>query len=491
MPESLRRASVGLASPSRHDYASSYDRFAGTMKSLLKKLGLFFVLIVSGATITAWGESEVSRAVMLLEVDGTIGPPTGDYIQRALEKANRQQAELVVIRMDTPGGLDSSMRDIIKQITTSTVPVAVFVAPSGARAASAGTYILYASHIAAMAPGTNLGAATPIQIGGLSAQDNGKEDIGKDQDDKDTPVAVPGKAKDRKLVNDAAAYLRSLAQMRGRNAEWAEKAVREAVSLPAQEALRIGVIDLIATDVQDLLRQIHGRTVNVQGREKTLDTEGASLVRIESDWRNRLLSVISNPSVAYVLMLIGIYGLIYEFSNPGAILPGTVGAISLILALFAFQALPVNYAGVALILMGIALMIGEAFAPSFGALGLGGMAAFIIGSVILIDTESPGYGISLPLIVSLAILMTLSVVLVAGLVIKSRRGPVLSGSEELVGAKGLAVAAFARDGSVRVHGEVWKARTDRPLHEGQSVRVTGRDGLTLLVTPGNLQEEQA
>ena len=460
------------------------------MKSLLKKLGFVLLLVVSGIAITAWGESEVSGAVIVLEIDGTIGPPTGDYIERALEKANRQQAELVVMRMDTPGGLDTSMRDIIKHITTSTVPVAVFVAPSGARAASAGTYILYASHIAAMAPGTNLGAATPIQIGGLPGQDEAKEDSKKEDQDKDAPGKVPGNAKNRKLVNDAAAYLRSLAQMRGRNAEWAEKAVREAVSLPAQEALDIGVIDLIATDLQDLLRQIHGRTVTVQGREKTLSTEGASLVRIEPDWRNRLLSVISNPNVAYVLMLIGIYGLIYEFSNPGAILPGTVGAISLVLALFAFQALPINYAGVALILIGLALMISEAFVPSFGALGLGGMAAFIIGSVILIDTEAPGYGISLPLIGSFAVITTLTLVLVVGMAIKSRQRPVVSGSEQLIGTEGIAIGAFDHDGSVRVHGEVWRARTDRMLNEGQSVRVTGREGLTLRVTPVTVNEEQ-
>ncbi len=460
------------------------------MKSLSKRLSVFVLLIVCGIAMTAVGESEVSRAVVVLEIDGTIGPATGDYIARSLEKANQQQAELVVIRMDTPGGLDTAMRSIIKQITTSTVPVASFVAPSGARAASAGTYILYASHIAAMAPGTNLGAATPVQIGGLPGGDESKKENKKDEEDKDKAGKVPGGAKNKKLVNDAAAYLRSLAQMRGRNADWAEKAVREAVSLPAEEALRIGVIDLVATDLQDLLHQIHGRTVTVNGRDKTLSTEGANLVRIEPDWRNRLLSVISNPNIAYVLMLIGVYGLIYEFSNPGAILPGTVGAISLVLALFAFQALPVNYAGVALILIGLALMIGEAFAPSFGALGLGGMVAFIIGSVILIDTDAPGYGISLPLIVSFAVVTTLTLVLVVGMAVKSRQRPVVSGREELIGAQGLAVGAFAGEGSVRVHGELWKARTDRMLNDGQSVRVTGREGLTLLVTPATKNEEQ-
>ena len=438
------------------------------MRRILFLLPLLLALVPFGP----WAQEDGGTALQL-EIDGPIGPATSDYVVRALEEAEARGADAAILRMDTPGGLSSSMREIIQAILASPVPVLGYVAPEGARAASAGTYILYACHIAAMAPATNLGAATPVSIapaGGGPAAPGGEEDTGPD-------------AKTRKAVNDAVAYIRGLAKRRDRNAEWAEKAVREAASLDAEAAVKENVADFVARDVPDLLAQADGRQVEVAGESRTLATKDLMVERLEPDWRSRLLSVITNPNVAYILMLIGIYGLIFEFSNPGMVVPGVVGAICLMLALFAFQVLPVSYAGVGLILLGVALMVAEAFAPSFGALGIGGVIAFAFGSVILIDTDAPGFGIDPALIGGVTLASAGLFIFILGMLFKARGRPVVSGMEEMVGARGVATADFEGEGTVRAHGEMWKARSDQPIRQGQAVRVTAIDGLTLQVTP--------
>ena len=431
-------------------------------------------LALSACLILGLAAPAGAAMVRVLTVQGAISPASADYLVRGITRAAADQAHLVVIEMDTPGGLDTSMRDIIKAILASPVPVATYVSPKGARAASAGTYILYASHLAAMAPATNLGAATPVELAPAGEQPA--------QPDKPT-AAPPGDAKMRKAVHNAAAYIRSLAELRGRNAEWAERAVREAVSLSASEALELKVIDLVATDLDDLLKQASGRTIGMEDRTLTLETAGAAVERVEPDWRSRLLAVIGDPSIAYILMLLGIYGLIYEFSNPGMLFPGVIGGICLLLGLFALQLLPISYAGLALMVLGIGLMIAEAFLPSFGALGLGGIAAFVIGSVMLIDTELPGYGIPWVLIVPVALASALFSFFVAGLALRARRRPVVTGAEELVGASGEILADMEREGWARIHSEQWRVRSSVPLKRGSRVRVRARHDLILEVEP--------
>ena len=460
------------------------------MKFYIKLLGLM-LLVISSASIYPQGTA--GKAVVL-QINDAIGPATSDYVESGLRQAVEMQAKLVIIQLDTPGGLDVAMRDIIQNIIGSSIPVAIYVSPSGARAASAGTYMLYAAHIAAMAPGTNLGAATPVQIGGLPEiggtpqSDEQESEEGTDDEDsqesaQESAQEMPSDPMASKMVNDAVAYIRSLAEMRGRNADWAEKAVREAASLSSAQALEQNVIDIVASDISDLLNQMDGRTVNIDTTEVVLQTAGLTTEIIEPDWRNRLLSVITNPNVAYVLMLLGIYGLFFELANPGFVVPGVIGAISLLLAFYALQVLPVNYAGLGLIFLGIIFMTAEIFAPSFGALGIGGIISFIVGSIILFDREGGNIAVSVPVIVSVSVLSAGFFFFAIRSAVNSFRKPVVSGREQMIGSIGVVNEDFDETGRIFVHGELWRAVSDTPMDKGEKVVVTDIDGLLLKIKP--------
>lgn len=444
----------------------------------------------TAAAPTATSDSEPPGTATVLEVNGAIGPATSRYVVRGIESAYDRGSRLVVLEMDTPGGLDSSMRDIIRAILASPVPVASYVTPSGARAASAGTYILYASHIAAMAPATNLGAATPVSIGGEPEAPAppvlppGKPaDKGGGAGEGSAPPNPPGTAMERKVVNDAVAYIRGLAELRGRNADWAEQAVRGAASLTASAALQQKVIDVVARDLPDLLARVDGREVRVDDHTVKLATRDLVVVNVKPDWRTELLAVITNPTVAYGLMLIGIWGLLLEGYNPGAVLPGVVGSICLLVALFAFQILSVNYAGLALLVLGTAMIIAEFFFPTYGSLGAGGLVAFIVGSLILFDTDVPGMHVGRPLILALA---TVGAIVIGGIVYlatRAMRHPVATGARGMIGASAEVVEDFTDKGRVRYGGELWNARSSAALRAGDLARIVKVEGLTLWIEP--------
>jgi len=448
------------------------------MVKLLRRAAFTSLFLVAGTVLAAPPE------VVVLPFNGAVGPATAEFVTKGIERADKDDAQLVVLQIDTPGGLDTSMREIIKAILASRVPVAVFVGPSGARAASAGTYILYAAHIAAMAPGTNLGAATPIQIGMPSPAsspappDKDKSKAGEDAHGSQDTLT-------RKQTNDAAAYIRGLAQLRGRNADWGERAVREAVSLSADEALAQRVIDLEARDLPDLVAKLDGRKVTTAAGERTLATAGAPIVTLSPDWKARFLAIITEPSVALILMMLGVYGLFFEFYNPGFVLPGVIGGIALLLGLFALNMLPVNYAGLGLMVLGLVFIVAEAFLPAYGSLGVGGVIAFAVGAIMLIDTDVPGFGIPLGLIATLAIVTGAFVFLVAWIAMRARRRPVVTGSEELIGSVGEMLDDAQTEGWARIHSESWRVLSTLPLKRGQRVHVTARDGLVLRVAPVN------
>jgi len=437
---------------------------------------LTLILLLAGALLAAADNTE--RDVWLVDLDGPVGPATADLVIRSIDDAADGGAAAIIIRIDTPGGLDLAMRDIVKAILASRIPVITYVSPDGARAASAGTYIVYASHVAAMAPATNIGSSTPVSIGGPPTTVPANED---DESDGDAPL--PADAMTRKVVNDAVAYLQSLAELRGRNVEWAEDTVRIGANLRASEALTAGVIDIVARDLDSLLEQLDGRQVEIDGETVVLVTGDVAIRQVEPDWRHELLSIITDPSIAYALLLVGFYGLILEFYNPGVVLAAVIGVICLLLGAYGLQMLPINYVGLALIVVGIGLMIAEAFSPSFGVLGAGGIVAFVLGSIMLIDSDLPDYSLPIPIIAGFAIASALLVFLAVGAAVRARRSRVVSGVEGMLGGEGKALEDFSGTGRVWAFGENWQAYSEKPVQKGDRVRVLSVEGLQLTVEP--------
>jgi membrane-bound serine protease (ClpP class) len=444
-----------------------------------------WAIAIAGLAVVSAADARAQAApqVFVSEVSGAIGVATVRQLSRAIDQAKDEGAVALILRLDTPGGLVTATRELIKLIIASPVPIVVYVAPSGAQAASAGTFLVYAAHLAAMAPGTNLGAATPIEIGGLPGAPQPRREPGKDE--KGASGAQPETAAQRKAINDVVAFLRSLAQMRGRNLEFAEKAVREAATLTAEEASNQGVVDFMAASLEELLAKMDGRKVELANGEKILNSKNAKITTIEPDLRTRLLAVISNPNVAFLLLMIGFYGLIMEFWHPGTFIPGVVGGICLILALVALSALPVNYGALGLLVLGLALMLAEAFTPGIGILGIGGAVAFAFGAYFLFEGAGSDIDIavSLPLILGATLTTAALIFGVGAAAMQAYRRPATAGAEHMIGAKAKVIDWEGETGHVRIEGEVWTARSSHAPPAGSIVRVVGREGLTLIVEP--------
>jgi membrane-bound serine protease (ClpP class) len=428
--------------------------------------------------VDARAESRADRVVWLVDLDGALGPATADLIIRSLDEAEDAGAEALVIRMDTPGGLDKSMRGLVQAILAAEIPVITYVSPQGARAASAGTYIAYASHIAAMAPATNIGSSTPVSISPTPAVPTAKP-----EGDEQESAPPPADAMTRKIVNDAVAYLQGMAELRGRNIEWAEETVREGANLRSSEALEKNVIDLIADDLPELLADVDGWEIALDSGVVTLETKGAIVHRVESDWKHDLLELITDPTIAYGLLIFGVYGLILEFYNPGMIFPAVIGIVCLLLGAYGLQMLPVNYAGLALILVGIGMMIAEVFTPTMGALGVTGVVAFVLGSLMLLDTESPEFGLPVSVIAAFAATSAALTLFAVGAAVKARRATVRTGKEGMVGERVEVLEDFTGEGRVRAFGEIWQARSHAPVQRGRNAKVVDVDGLTLVIAP--------
>jgi len=441
------------------------------------KLILISFLLL-GFAMPLQSQDNASNSIHVLNIEGAIGPATSEFIRNGIDAA-QDQAQAIIITMDTPGGLDLAMRDIIQDILDSDIPVITYVSPQGSRAASAGTYILYASHVAAMAPATNLGAATPVQIAAPSPTDTLSEEETEGTDG--SPEAM-GSAMERKMINDARAYIRGLAELRGRNSEWAERAVTEAASLSASEALAENVIDLLASDINALLAMLDGREVNIKDRSVILDTDNVELQYIEPDWRISFLNVITNPNLILILGMIGVYGLIIEFYNPGFGLPGVLGAICILLAGYGLQLLPLNYTGIGLIILGIILIAAEAFVPSFGIMGLGGIAALTLGAMIMVDTDVAVFQVSLPLIAAIALGFALLLVWTMRAFLKIRQRAPVTGMQHMIGEVGLSLTELNTAGMVEVYGEIWNAEADSSIGKGERVKVVGTEGAHLKVS---------